>query len=690
MASEQENDEPRERTPQEWVAYVDRLYDSQKDTRYQLEKQWFLHVAYYLGLHYFSWSEKDRNLKEPQVPSYRVRLVVNYILSTIETALAKLLKNKPILFVKAASESDEDRAAAKLSERVLEYLWEFLKIPRKLHDLGKWFLCCGTAFVRVYWDSRAGEMWQDTVQEGQQPQDLWIGEVACEVVSPFEVILDPACKLGVSDARWVMRQKMLPVDDIKAWFPEVAQQISEDSQYTSENLADTRFLGLVQQATARGQQKLDGHVLVREVIERPSNIKPKERMQWPQGRIIQTAGRALLSVSPPPDEGIEMPWIQFDALTAPGRAWGIGFVELIASLNRAYNRGRSKLLENIALHSSPKWVVDTNSGVSEENIDSEPSEVIRYTGGTSAPQQISPPSLMGNGFMQSLQQDQNDINEISGMREVSRGNAPAGVTSGVALRMLEEKDDTRFGLIVARFEQGLAELGSYMLKIVKANYIEPRLVKLRGDGGYVDAQDFVGADLRESVDVGVEAGSGLPTSKIARQAFVMDLWDKSILPRDNLKLVWKLMDLGNVQGLYDEELADVQLADEENRRMKRGMQQPVLLCYDHDIHIARHELEQKKGGYANLDPMVQQMLVQHIAQHRQMKLQKAIRDMQEQQQLQQAQQQMMGPPEQPQSNSQPPPENNNGGAAGLPPIFRGGAGAGAPVPSGGTPPPGAM
>lgn len=652
---------PVPKTDEQFVSYIKKKFDQSKTQRYMLEKNWFMQVAYYRGLHYYSWNERDRQLREPATPSWRVKLVVNYALSTVETALAKLLKNKPILNVVPATSDDKDVSTAKMADRILEVLWEQTGTPEKDHELGKWMLVCGTAFSHIYWDGKAGIPFTEQVPgpDGQMTQETFYpGAMSAEVVPPFEIYEMPGAT-GMHNC-WILgRQKARHIEDVRQQWPDVADQIQPDSDIHSSTQFDIKLLtlGLGGSQSYSPQKNLEDMVMVRELWERPEALSDEEREEFPKGRLLTCCGNVLLHppMANPYDHG-EIPYVKYDAITIPGQFWGMGYPELMMSLNRAYNRGRSRILEGLALMGSPKWLMTSSSAAGREAIDSEPGEVVSYNQGEDAPQMVSPPAIIAPGHMESMTRDVADINEVTGLREVSRGGAPTGVSSGVAINLLQEQDDTRFGLVAARWEKGKERTGRLMLYTARQFMIEPRLMKLAGDDGTIDAVDFMGADLGNNVDVKVVLGSAMPQSKIARQALFLDLWDKGVIPREDPKIMWSLMDMEYLTELLKKELADERCADWENREMQRGMPMEVLDFQDQGIHLTRHNIVRKGPRYAQMDPMIRAIFDWHCQQHEQ-----------KQQMQQMVQQYGMNGMQQPGVQSGLPPTQGIPNASPLPP-----------------------
>ena len=66
-----------------------------------------------------------------------------------------------------------------------------------------------------------------------------------------------------------------------------------------------------------------------------------------------------------------------------------------------------------------------------------------------------------------------------------------------------------------------ADLGSAILQIIRARYIDERLIQVAGRSRRFQVRAFRGADLEGAVDVRAIAESSFPWSKTARQSMLL-------------------------------------------------------------------------------------------------------------------------------------------------------------------------
>jgi hypothetical protein len=204
------------------------------------------------------------------------------------------------------------------------------------------------------------------------------------------------------------------------------------------------------------------------------------------------------------------------------------------------------------------------AGAIEANkITTEPGQVIEYKLGFPKPEPLPLQNLPAY-VIQELNSQLLDFDDISGQHDVSKGQAPPGVTAATAINFLQEQDDTMLAESFQSIESFYEKIAYQTLCYVSQYWTMPRLVKVAGKDEQFDVMSFKGADLRSNTDIKIEAGSSLPTSKAAKQAFIMDLMQMGFIPPEE---GLKLMDVGGIQQLYEQLQIDTAQATRENMKM---------------------------------------------------------------------------------------------------------------------------
>jgi hypothetical protein len=210
-----------------------------------------------------------------------------------------------------------------------------------------------------------------------------------------------------------------------------------------------------------------------------------------------------------------------------------------------------------------------------------------------------------------------------GNHEVSGApRSPTGVTAASAISLLQEQDDTRLGPDVNDMEQAVGDAGKRMNWLMLNYYTDERHLAIAGEGGRWDVQAYKGSQLGVQ-DIDVQAGSGMPQSKAAKQAAIQQfatLFSQnnpgSLSPRDWHR-VMEDIDVGGLEHFFATISRDEQQVADENRRLAAG--EPLgdqQLRRRPGAHRVPHRLpEDEPLPGARPDP-VKQGFEQHVEAHR--------------------------------------------------------------------------
>lgn len=586
------------------VAEVEKDYiDIAKTRRQPHERQWLLNMAMYVGNQWVSYNSATKSLDKPKVPSYRVLLVANHIQPTVRTELGKVTSNTPKFFVLPNTTEDEDIRKAKVSEMLLEYLWYKMNLQQKFTDAVLWALVTGNGFIKVFWDSNAGkkftgpEIGQDgmpVVDKNGMPKirTYFLGEPVIEVVSPFELYFDPLAT-EAANARWVVHEKLRSKEYVKTKYNKDAEEM--------EMAATTYYQGTLPNFDYSGIGNVKG-VMVRELWHIPCN-------KFPKGRLAVWINDEKIIDGEAPYKMTGLPIEQLKHILVPGQLYADCIVTQLTPVQVEYNKSRSQIIENKNLMSKPKWLIP--QGALDQEITSMPGENIYYRNGLE-PKAWTPPSLP-QYVLDQLERNLQDINLISGINDVSRGQVPPNLRSGVAINFLQEQDNSRLAVTTRAYEALIARSGQKLLALCAQYFIEPRMVQIVGKDRQVDVKEIKNTDIDDSADVRVEAGSTMPTSKAAKQDFLIQLWQYKVI--QDPQLMMKLLDMGGFEGMFEELEVDYNQANREQDRLQQGIMMDVHDFDNHMVHLSVHNKFRKTAAYEELPPEIQNVIAAHVKVH---------------------------------------------------------------------------
>jgi hypothetical protein len=575
----------------EAMNWAEEKFELCRKSRIQFERAWYTNIAFYFGRQYVQWTpnfgtgSNYARMYEPPAPPWRVRLVTNKIRPIIRSEHAKLTKEDPQPYVIPASTDDDDLAGARAAENIFEYLWRDLKAKRVIRRMTFWQCLTGNGFIKDWYD-------------GQQPDSSGIpGRIRLENITPFHFFVPDVEEEEIEFQPYVFHVAAKTPEYIKdTWGVEVPA----DSN-SSGGVLEQKFL----QALGIQQQTGYDHVSVKECWVKPCG-------KWPNGAVIIYAADTPLSVTDsfPWDHG-EYPFTKFDHVPT-GRFYAESVISDLIPLQKEYNRTRSQIIEAKNRMAKPQLVAPRGS-IDPNKITSEPGLIVFYTPGFAPPTPLKLEPIP-EYVIEELNRCQTDMADISGQHEVTKGQAPPGVTAATAISYLQEADDTKLANTVSSLEEGIERIGKHLLEMVQQFWDLPRTVRVVGTDGEYESFIFSNQDLAGNTDLNVQSGSAMPRSRAAKQAFIMQLGQMGWIPPDR---ALRYLDMAETGRLYEEMQRDARAAQRENLKMLKGMPVNVHSWDEHTIHINEHNDERKRQRFDSSDPQVQAAFEEHVQMHQQ-------------------------------------------------------------------------
>lgn len=543
--------------------------DALRQHRSPLERQWRLNLAFYKGKQYSYYAPKSDRLEslavdEGSKPRHRVRIVSNQIMPGSHTLLAQLTKTKPQIYASPGSGAENEVRAAQMAQSLFEFWWDDLALDEKLDEALLWSIIASAGYWKITWDPYAAKqmrfmldpegnpivdealktMFREELQRaGVEPQEqiVYMGDVDVNVLSPFDVFLDPSAK-HFDECKYVICRHALDPDEIKAkWGKTVeadAAPASPDATLPYANSAGAPELSL--------RNIYIGY------------FKPTASL--PNGRyVVFTDGsdKQILADEKWPYPHNELPLVKFAGMRVPGSVYDDSVVTHAVPLQKELNRTVSQIVEYKNLTINP--VMTAPAGSLRTRRTTEPGQVLEYQvvgNGNLKPEFEQLPTLPPYIF-EHLKDINGRLQDIFLSAEVLQGKVPPNVEAGIAIDLLQEMATDKLAPIIKLLENSLARAGSQLLSLAQEYYVEPRLLKIRGSGGSVQVKQFMNADIAGNISIKAESGSGLPRTRAGRQARIERLIELGVIAPDQAH---KFLDLADLTGLQAQMAADENLA----------------------------------------------------------------------------------------------------------------------------------
>lgn len=397
-------------------------------------------------------------------PSYKTNHVSNFIYSSIESMRPILFDNDP-RFESVPVTADAMPYSQDINT-ALDWEWYRTNMTEMLFANSIYTFTLGTSVIMLTYS-------YDTPSED--------GDVKPIPVSPLNIYPDPLAT-SVDDAEYIIYANYFHVNQLKDKYPDKAEFL-QGANITYSELVNDRDDNarvnnqvLVLETWCRDYTTID----VEEVDEYGESVKKKKR-KYPKGRVIVSApelGLILEDKQNPYNTG-RFPFFLFKDIDVPFQFWGEGEAKWLLSPQKQINDLYNQVIDNAKATANMQWIIDKNAGIPKGQLTNRPGLIIRKNPGSDVHRE-SPPS-MPMYVQQMIETLKTDVEVVSGVHDVTRGETPSGIQSAAAIQALQEAAQTRIRLKVALHENTLGELGTEWVNRMKQFWKFNRFIPKRVD-----------------------------------------------------------------------------------------------------------------------------------------------------------------------------------------------------------------
>jgi hypothetical protein len=465
------------------------------------------------GRQYLAWSTKGKHWEELPVDANEVRVTMNYIRPILRARTRRLLPTRIDYQITPDSSSADARDKAVVGERFLAAQYARLDLHQKIDQALELAFCSGLAFLQPFWNPTTGpampaqlyldvpvadEQGQPVVDpqtgqpvtqqqlvyvdaQGQPVEDaeaaFWFrpGDVDVSVRSVFNVRWNPDAKgfTAGDGLRWLIDMEPIPVSDARLQFPEYAAKIqpsaTADAYLTYERLGAAASQGRTQ--VAKGTTNSAGQDGATCMVVRYWELPTAH---FPDGRLLVLAGDCVVHDGEFPTGGM-LPYIPIYDEPAPLTAGGRASVDDMVGPQAVINEQWGAILRASRMVGVGQFVTIQAPGM-PDRVTNEDGAII------SLPQRIVAGRKIGDVFQrldqssvpsdrwQVIEQAERALYNVGSYHEVSRGQTPPGVDSGIAVRLLTEAEEGQMAKSIAALRASLVHLGRQLLSLARWGY----------------------------------------------------------------------------------------------------------------------------------------------------------------------------------------------------------------------------
>lgn len=582
----------------------DAVRDIKKDFGYRqkmrrpYELSWQLNMNFLMGNQYCQISPSGSIEQEEKFYFWQEKQVFNHIAPIVETRLARLNRVRPRPVARPFSNTDSDINSAKFSSKILDAVCDKVRLNELVSRATAWSEVCGTSFYKIVWDNERDE-------------------ASVGVCSPFEIYPDSNAAQSLEDCQSIIHANVLSVFEAeKRWGVTFPGETIKVFSLSSAN--GTGGLGYNSSVPSVTRETKTDQVLVLERYSKPTADNP-------DGKLEIVAGDRLLYTGPLPykigsGNSRAFPFVRQISSEIAGCFWGASIVERIIPVQRAYNAVKNRKHEFLNRLAMGVLTVEDGS-VDIDNLEEEglsPGKILVYRQGAEKPK------LMDSGNVPSdfaYEEDRllQEFVTVSGVSEFARNSTtPTTVTSGVALQLIAEQDDTRLASSIDSVKMSIKKIAAAILRLYKQFASESRLAKFSDGENNVEMFYFSAGDI-DSDDIVFETENELTDTPATRRTMVMDLLNAGILYDKNGKLpestkakILTLMGFGNWENAQDITQMHIRRAEKENIDIDNA---EILEVDDHALHAEEHT-RYVISGQADGNLAYREKILEHIRRHK--------------------------------------------------------------------------
>lgn len=571
------------------------LYKDGTDDIRDAQLQYQENAAYIEGDQWI-WRSSTRQeiLRLPRVNPTKIRATIPRLGPESRRLFSKLLRRPLVFEVTPDAPDDATIRGARIAEAVLTAKARDDKWGHIREDVAWGAWKGGTAFLCLDWDTTRGKYVGDGPTTGQP---LYEGDIQTTALTITEVATEPGTK-DIERACWWIKAQVLPPAEVKKTYGLSTLPPPNASAGQSPMQRE-----LVRSGSG---SKLTNMCLVLTYYERPNRDNKK-------GTVMTVVGEQVV------DGPHDWPFPFTDRLnivavketTVEGRWYGRTVVSDAVPIQTAYNHTWTSILEHLKQAGNARMQGNSAERSNADTWTDEAGEFIFYD--TDPWAWLSPPP-MPDWWSRLPQQLAESMDDTIGVHDISRGQAPANIESGLGLSVLAEQDDTPTGKFAQTLADAFGDYATLVLRTLEEKVTEERTITLYEPGAKIaEKVRWTGESFEGQIIARVPYEAVAPMNDAARWARGLAMVDRQIIQGG--RALAKYLD---VEGANDFAAAldpQVEKARRENSQLALGEPCVPADFDNHQVHIEEHNDFRLSARYERLDEQARALVDMHVQAH---------------------------------------------------------------------------
>lgn len=515
-----------------------------------------------------------------------VRLPVNHYRNIALHLHNMTTSNRPSVKTRATNTDYKSQTQTILADGLLDYYMREKRLEEYLRLAAEYAIVFGEGYVKIEWDATAGEL-VDFNEDTNT--DIYEGDIKYSNLSPFDVVRDSSRE--DNDPDWLVIRTYKNRYDLAAKYPELKEEIlsieTKDKEYTYlGNFIedDTDLIAVYEFFHKRTDSLPDGRYLVY-VSEKavmydgalPYRVMPVFRIS-PANILGSPYGYTPMFDLLPLQDTVNM---LYSVIATNQNAFGVQNVMI--------PKGSDLIVSQLV---GGLNVIEYNPNLGEPkplNLTNTPAEIFR-----------------------TIQMLIQDMETLSGINSVTRGQPEASLQSGAALALIQAQAVQFASGLQASYVRLLEDVATATIKILQDYASVPRVAAIAGKSNRTYMKEFTGDDLAMINRVIVEVSNPVSRTTAGRLEMANQLLQMGVVK--NSEQYFTVLNTGRLDSMIEGEQAELLLIRAENERMMEGEEVPALALDQHSMHIMEHKVLLADPDFRR-DPQLSGRVLSHIMEH---------------------------------------------------------------------------
>lgn len=523
------------------------------------------------------------------------KLIESNIYRSVVSGLVSVIANQRPSFQPEAINDDHKSLSQDLVFDAVSNYYLKVKHMEDAYKTGLTYgLVTGEGWLYEKWNADIGEVVDTVTNADGSTTPVKEGDVQFSVLGPMDVIRDYT--LMTTDNDWYIIREYLNKWDLIAQRPDLMDELKGLTIPTT--LQRFRF-GHIVDAQSSNSDLIPVYTLIH-----------RKTASLPKGRIVQyvDSNTWILDTALPYDEIPLYPMLPDTTLF---NNFGSTVMTSLVKLQYAYDKTLSVIVTNQQAFAITNIVIDESTQTKPEQV-IEGLNFIKTNLKNGVPQGLELCKTPAEIF-KFLDLLESQMEKLSGLPSILRGQPPTGVESGTAMAFLQAQALVFNSPIQQAYISFLERSATGLFNILKSFANTKRMVAIAGKSKKQYMEEFSGSDLSNISRVTVSAGNPASRSEAGKLQVAQDLMAKNMV---DVKQYFQVLETGQLDTMIEGPEAENMLVVDENEGLQNGEPQVVFPLDQHELHIKQHatvlmnpELRKKQN-----DPVVA-ATVQHILAH---------------------------------------------------------------------------